>query len=62
MSDAVDPRTDDVAAALTFKPSDDTRIDLDFESVDREQLIYPGLPVPDPRLPRTLSVSLTFPF
>lgn len=48
VSDAVDPRTDDVAAALTFKPGENTRIDLDFEYADREQLIYPGLPVPDP--------------
>jgi iron complex outermembrane recepter protein len=49
VSDAVNPRQDDIAGALTFKWSPDTRFDLDFEYTNRDQLIYPGLPVPNPR-------------
>jgi iron complex outermembrane receptor protein len=49
VSSAVDPRQDDLAGALSIGLSADTRAELDFEWTRREQLIYPGLPVPDPR-------------
>ncbi len=51
VTDEVDPRQDDLAGALTFKLSPDTRLDLDFEWTERNQLIYPGLPLPDPNDP-----------
>ncbi|MGN6830903.1 TonB-dependent receptor [Paucibacter sp. M5-1] len=49
VTNAVKPRQHDLAGALAFKLSTDTRLDLDFEWTDRSQAIYPGLPVPDPR-------------
>lgn len=49
VSSAVNPRQDDLAGALAFKLTPDTRLDLDFEWTDRRQAIYPGLAVPDPR-------------
>jgi iron complex outermembrane recepter protein len=49
VTSAVNPRQDDLAGALAFKLSPDTRLDLDFEWTDRRQAIYPGLAVPDPR-------------
>ncbi|MBA2723430.1 MAG: hypothetical protein H0U56_11155, partial [Methylibium sp.] len=44
----VRPEQDDLAAALTWRLSPRTQVDLDFEVSRRDQLIYPGLPVPDP--------------
>lgn len=49
VADGVDPRQDDIFGAFTFKLSDATTLDVDFENSTRDQLMYPGLPVPDPR-------------
>lgn len=53
VADEVNPRQDDLAGALTFKLSSDTTLDLDFEWTERNQRIYPGLPLPDPNDPRS---------
>lgn len=49
--DNVKPQQHDVAGALAFKLTSQTRLDLDFEYTQRKQLTYPGLPVPDPQDP-----------
>ncbi|WP_347888089.1 TonB-dependent siderophore receptor [Nitrosomonas europaea] len=46
--DDVKPQQHDVAGALTFKLTPQTRLDLDLEYTYRKQLTYVGLPVPDP--------------
>jgi iron complex outermembrane receptor protein len=51
VAEEVKPLQDDLAGALTLKLSSDTRVDLDFEWTDRNQRIYPGLPLPDPNDP-----------
>lgn len=47
-SEAVVPEQYGVAGALSYQLSPQTRIDLDAELSRREQLFYPGLPVPEP--------------
>lgn len=53
VAEEVDPKQVDLAGALAFKLSSDTRVDLDFEWTERDQLIYPGLPLPDPNDPES---------
>lgn len=53
VAEEVDPRQVDLAGALAVKVSPDTRLDFDFEWTERDQLIYPGLPLPDPNDPES---------
>jgi iron complex outermembrane recepter protein len=53
VAEEVKPLQEDLAGALTFKLSQDTSVDLDFEWTERNQRIYPGLPLPDPDDPRS---------
>ncbi len=47
-TEEIAPRQDDLGGALSIHFSENTRLDLDAETSKREQLFYPGLPVPEP--------------
>jgi iron complex outermembrane receptor protein len=47
-TDSVKPRQHSVAGALAFKLTPTTRLDFDAEYSYRDQVMYPGLAVPDP--------------